>query len=129
VNPARRGAPHRDGRPARRDPSGPFGPEATLAPARGHVKDWTHDRGGKTSRGAPPFDRAPRDDDASGDQDTVLAQARHLVASAGIVSLQNGQALTFGPSGAGSGLSSALVIVKTTKAMMMKSMRLPRNAP
>ena len=60
---------------------------------------------------------------------TPLAQALHLVAAAGMVSLQKGHSLVGGAGGAGAGFSSAFVMRNTTSAMITKSMTLPMNAP
>ena len=59
-------------------------------------------------------------------QATADPQALHLRASTGICSRHSGQFFT---GSAGEGLSSALVIRKTTKAMKMKSMIVPRRCP
>jgi hypothetical protein len=60
---------------------------------------------------------------------TALPHARHLVAAAGTVSLQNGHSLVGGAGGAGAGFNSAFVTRNTTSAMITKSMTLPMNAP
>ena len=56
-------------------------------------------------------------------------QNLHLVASTAMASLHRGQFFEGAGGAAGASLISALVIMYTTKAMIAKSTRLPKNVP
>ena len=59
----------------------------------------------------------------------TLVQARHLVASAGTVSLQNWQVLVGGSGTSGTARSSRDVTTYTTRATMTKAMTTLTNEP